>query len=169
MSKFFITAILGIIGIVTLAVIGAQFGTENVSAQAHRTAFIELFRADIPKGKQTFSDMGTTCMEEAAGGELPTYFTDYFNEMTAAPLVFSVENDVYDPKDEAFQIFAGKTRAEFEQKNIVFMQKLDREPDPIKEPMLKAIEFINSNKLGLYPCIGERLLAAQKLQAPIGN
>jgi hypothetical protein len=169
MSKFFIVAIFGIIGIVTLAVIGAQFGTENVSAQAHRNAFITLFKADIPDGKHTFSQLGTRCMEDAAGGELPTYFTEYFNEMIAAPLVFSIENGIYDPKDEAFQIFAAKARTEFEQKNIVFMQKLDQEPDLIKAPMLDAIEFINTDKLGLYPCIGEHLLAQQKRQAPTGN
>lgn len=161
MKIVIIVALLVVTGFVAFAV----FGVNNFAEQDHQAtqqqAFKSLFKDNIDEGKQDFFFIGTHCMTVEADLELPKYFTEHYNELAAASIIFSVENSIQSPDDPSYLAFIRKLSTDFRAKTAAVNEQIANETNVMKEAMEKIIQYVNETEIGLYKCIGDRLIDEQ--------
>ena len=106
MKVFVIIALLGFGGFIALAFFGIGTVKEEDAQVLRAQAFDTLFKDNMDEGKQDFFFIGTHCMTVEADLDLPEYFTEHYNELAAAPIMFSVENGIQSPEDPAYKRFS---------------------------------------------------------------
>ena len=129
--------------------------------QLRQQAFINLFKDNADEGKKDFYFIGTHCMTVEADLDLPQYFTEHYNELAAAPIMFTVENGIQSENDPAFTAFLDQHEAKLEQQLADVNAQSENEDEVMKEAMQKVAEFATGDMRGLYNCIGDRLIEEQ--------
>ncbi len=161
MKIFVIIALLGFGGFIALAFFGIGTVKEEDAQVLRSQAFNTLFKDNMDEGKQDFFFIGTHCMTVEADLDLPLYFTEHYNELAAAPIMFSVENGIQSPEDPAYKTFLSQLSAEFETKAANINQQMSNETDVMQEAMDKVAQYVNDAEFGLRKCIGDRLIEEQ--------
>lgn len=161
MKVFVIIALLGFGGFIALAFFGIGTVTEEDAQVLRSQAFNTLFKDNMDEGKQDFFFIGTHCMTVEADLDLPSYFTEHYNELAAAPIMFSVENGIQSREDPAYKAFLSQLSAEFETKAANINQRISDETDVMQEAMDKVSQYANDAEFGLNKCIGDRLIEEQ--------
>lgn len=169
MKVFVIIALLGFGGFITLAFFGIGTVKEEDAQVLRSQAFHTLFKDNMEEGKQDFFFIGTHCMTVEADLDLPEYFTELYNELAAAPIMFSVENDIQSSEDPAFKTFLSQLSAEFETKTANINQRMSEETDVMQEAMNMVVQYVNDTEFGLNKCIGDRLIEEQSATATTIN
>ncbi|MBO6918172.1 MAG: hypothetical protein JJ858_07065 [Rhizobiaceae bacterium] len=129
--------------------------------QLRQQAFISLFKDNADEGTQDFYFIGTHCMTVEADLDLPEYFTEHYNEVAAAPIIFSVENGIQSDDDPAYKTFLSNHAAKLAPQRADIEAQSVNEDEVMKEAMQKVAEFATGDQRGLYNCIGDRLIEEQ--------
>lgn len=161
MKVFVIIALLGFGGFIALAFFGIGTVKEEDVQVLRAQAFNTLFKDNMDEGKQDFFFIGTHCMTVEADLDLPEYFTEHYNELAAAPIMFSVENGIQSSEDPAYKAFLSQLSSEFETKTANISQKINDETEVMQEAMDKVAQYVNDAEFGLNKCIGDRLIEEQ--------
>ncbi len=161
MKVFVIIALLGFGGFIALAFFGIGTVKEEDVQVLRAQAFNTLFKDNMDEGKQDFFFIGTHCMTVEADLDLPEYFTEHYNELAAAPIMFSVENGIQSPEDPAYKAFLSQLSSEFETKTADIKQRMNDETEVMQEAMDKVAQYVNDAEFGLNKCIGDRLIEEQ--------
>lgn len=169
MKIFVILVLLGFGGFIAFS-----FFTSNNSEDTNRDllrqqAFTNLFKDNADEGKKDFYFIGTHCMTVEADLDLPQYFTELYNELVAAPIMFTVENGIQSEDDPVYTAFLDQHAAELAPQLADVNAQSANEDEVMKEAMQKVAEFATGDQRGLYNCIGERLIEEQSGNLSTGS
>ena len=160
--KIFVIAVLAGFGaFIALAYFGVGTFEEQDGQVARQQAFSILFVDNMDEGKQDFFFIGTHCMTVEADLDLPKYFTEHYNEYAATPIMFSVENGIQNRNDPVYTTFISKFSADFDTKTAAVSEQISKETDVMQEAMDNIVKYVNDREMGLYKCVGDRLIEEQ--------
>lgn len=161
MKIFVGLVLLGFAGFIAFSFFTADTSDETNRHLLRQQAFTTLFKDNADEGKQDFFFIGTHCMTVEADLDLPEYFTEHYNEVAVAPIIFSVENGIQSEDDPSYKAFFDKHSAELASQRSNVEAKSADENDVMKEAMQKIADYATGDQRGLYNCIGDRLIEEQ--------
>ncbi len=168
MFRMIVIGFFSFIGISLFALQGMATWKQQDNYKKGVLGTVELYKS-MPFEAQRLTKLAAqTCLEDRAGGKLPSYFTDFMADSVAAAFSYAAENDFESSEDPAVQNFVSEMKTSMTGRIDEIAQRIAREPESLKRRLNTAMDWVNGNRKSAASCVGLNVMrqAAAEQDAP---